>query len=912
MANIEEFKKYIVDNKTNLNKDVLKNADINQMYSEYQKTWSIWQNYFNPAPINPALEDKIKSGKFSWKDAYDYNKQVWSKTGARDLALTSKEWVQNLNTTVTPDEAVMINNAWIKQVWEWVTADLQWWTAEDYKQNVEKITTKTPEWETIVTKETPKGATDFSKIQSVDEWKTQTGWWMDNLETWVESKYGSIATQENGKLVSTIWNDKYEWTIDEAWNPRKTKVWVVWEEEAKILAQKQLEEAKNPENIYKTLQSWITITDSNILNSDEYKKTKQRFDKFTQYKDFNYKQFQTAFNEWLILPWTQLFNDLAQDPKVKLQMDKAIALNKVNWEKISSEKVFETQSKEIWNNINVQINWETMPLTKALEDWYIDDNEYKAMTNTWEVVSKLEEVEDLKNEMDRLQSIYDNTRADVERQLEWTGATLSDVESIVWEKQNNQLWNLNLAISKYNNSLGTLAELKKLKSEQFATNLGLYNKQEQRTYEENLAQKQLEQKFAYEYWDINSTDENVQRVAIERAIADMYNKYPIIWMESQATKVQKVKDRIAQGMTWAEAISSVEQEIRNSPAYKDLMASQKASMTPKTTQDWSKLSDTELYNQKTWEIKSINPKQAWVIDLQVWDTWWQCGTYARQYTWITTWLDAVVWTTAKDRVKSFTDTEPKEWWLVLFTWWNYDKQYWHIAVVTSVNWDWTINITESNLNNDWKVTTRTVWVDEVTWFYNDTPLAWWGKKDYTDNDIALLSSVAKLDKQWREVLKENWYTEQEWANFNAWLLPPTTSQKTEANKVIWLVNKLASHPWLNNAVWYKWPIWSFTTIAGTDKADFEALFNTLVDSLAASNLDKIKWAMSDKDIEFLRNIEKNGLNYDSSQKQFKEQLNEIAQRYNAILTRWQTAQPTQTIQTNQWDYSEEDLLNSLK
>jgi len=38
MANIEEFKKYIVDNKTNLNKDVLKNADINQMYSEYQKT----------------------------------------------------------------------------------------------------------------------------------------------------------------------------------------------------------------------------------------------------------------------------------------------------------------------------------------------------------------------------------------------------------------------------------------------------------------------------------------------------------------------------------------------------------------------------------------------------------------------------------------------------------------------------------------------------------------------------------------------------------------------------------------------------------------------------------------------------------------------------------------------------------
>jgi len=33
----------------------------------------------------------------------------------------------------------------------------------------------------------------------------------------------------------------------------------------------------------------------------------------------------------------------------------------------------------------------------------------------------------------------------------------------------------------------------------FATNLAQYNQAEQRTYEENLAQKQLEQKFAYEY-----------------------------------------------------------------------------------------------------------------------------------------------------------------------------------------------------------------------------------------------------------------------------------------------------------------------------------------------------------------------------------------------------------------------------
>jgi hypothetical protein len=43
---------------------------------------------------------------------------------------------------------------------------------------------------------------------------------------------------------------------------------------------------------------------------------------------------------------------------------------------------------------------------------------------------------------------------------------------------------------------------------------------------------------------------------------------------------------------------------------------------------------------------------------------------------------------------------------------------------------------------------------------------------------------------------------------------------------------------------------------GSDKADFLSIFETLTDKLASNNLDKIKGAMSDKDIDFLRNIEK--------------------------------------------------------
>jgi uncharacterized protein YoaH (UPF0181 family) len=51
-------------------------------------------------------------------------------------------------------------------------------------------------------------------------------------------------------------------------------------------------------------------------------------------------------------------------------------------------------------------------------------------------------------------------------------------------------------------------------------------------------------------------------------------------MESQAMKVAKVKERMAQGMTGSEAIASVEQEIRNSERYKNYINPPAEQMTP--------------------------------------------------------------------------------------------------------------------------------------------------------------------------------------------------------------------------------------------------------------------------------------------------------------------------------------------
>lgn len=63
--------------------------------------------------------------------------------------------------------------------------------------------------------------------------------------------------------------------------------------------------------------------------------------------------------------------------------------------------------------------------------------------------------------------------------------------------------------------------------------------------------------------------------------------------------------------------------------------------------------------------------------------------------------------------------------MVLFTGGGYDKTYGHIASIESVNQDGTLNIVESNLNGDNKVTRRTIRANDsaISGFYNNTPLA---------------------------------------------------------------------------------------------------------------------------------------------------------------------------------------------
>lgn len=854
------------------------------------------------------------ASQYGWADSQQFkdyvNTTAWTWT--YDTLMT---WLQN-------QASVQTAPAPTSNVWKIDTT-----TGQEVQQPIQNqpITTPTP---TQVPNSQPIQEAPKQQIQAPKiEVKTDINEALNpKWQQWVDK---ALESGQNVKSKLDEWLKA--WTIDQNTYNQANNYLTQKNQQAWDLKVQQ----NNDENfIFEALQTGQNIKGT----TPAYNQALNRYNKMNYYKSLSDSQLWAEIGRNL-LPGTTEYNDLIKDPVFKEKLTKLQQINLARWVKVNQEEVLAEKNYEILNNTNVNIAWTNFTLKQALDDWYITTDEMSSLTNSPVIATKSQEVEDLKNQYDEAYSLYKNLATDVKNQFKGTWATRRDIAVAVANAQEKLLPWLEALENRYTNALWTLTQMRTDSAQLFATNLGLYKEQqaktdrlseialqreyqlEDRTYEEELAQKQLEQKALYTYWDINSDNPALQNIAIENAVAWMYVNYPIVWMESQATKVQKVKDRIAQGMTWAEAISSVEQEIRTSPAYKDLMAQQKASMTPETTQDWSKLSDTELYNQRTWEIKSITPKQAWVIDLQVWDTWWQCGTYARQYTWITTWLDAVVWTTANDRVKNFTDTEPQEWWLVLFTWWNYDKQYWHIAVVTSVNWDWTINITESNLNNDWKVTNRTVWVDEVTWFYNDTPLAW--TPSYTDNQIWELSYLAELQEknptQAAKDMKELWYTAKDLANYKAWNMPLTEKQKNSSVDIVTSIQDLIKNYDWNDAVGkfdYSRVMW----LQGAE--DAKVVLDNLIAKMTLPNLWVLKWPMSDKDIQFIQA---------ASSKLWTTQSNEsfeknIIDAYNLAARRaWlkevttlneikklQTAQPAQTIQTNQWDYSEEDLLNSLK
>lgn len=141
----------------------------------------------------------------------------------------------------------------------------------------------------------------------------------------------------------------------------------------------------------------------------------------------------------------------------------------------------------------------------------------------------------------------------------------------------------------------------------------------------------------------------------------------------------------------------------------------------------------------------------------------------------------------------------------------------------------------------------------------------------------------------------------------------TPEKKTAIQDALTAIEQLETTPWKSWAVWawlqkyLPWRIkpWEWQFIPWTDAATFEARFNNLRDQLTLPNLDKLKGAMSDKDIQFLRNTSA-ALSLDMSEAEFDKSLKQVKEKFQNMLWAWQSTQsnPWTTISSKNMSYLE--------
>lgn len=146
-----------------------------------------------------------------------------------------------------------------------------------------------------------------------------------------------------------------------------------------------------------------------------------------------------------------------------------------------------------------------------------------------------------------------------------------------------------------------------------------------------------------------------------------------------------------------------------------------------------------------------------------WEYWWQCGAFVKRYL-SQLWINLPNISSIDSKMSLIDDsiTEPTEWDIVIMTSPTHPEN-WHMAIVSSVDDNWTIHLLESNWNWDEKVhTTRTVkpWDSQILGYYRpstNSRTSWW-PTTYTNDygqtfDLTKYSDWNKLSVAEQELVK---------------------------------------------------------------------------------------------------------------------------------------------------------------
>lgn len=771
----------------------------------------------------------------------------------------------------------LVNNRyWTQSTIDWASVNANvwdmryWWYLDEAKNPIKTEWTKLKQWEVQ-----PNMAPTWLVFDKTSDWSAlrPQDKTINNLQKLIEARYWTLAEVEWDRVVADIWWKMYQWTLDQNGNPVKTEVPA---DNTQFNSWEILEQLKANPNL-----------DLSTYDPTQAAIAKNNFTKIQNFDWMNSDQLNESLQSGALLVWTEVRNNM--NPQQRQIVDMVSTLNMIKWIFLDPLLINENAEKNILANA-----W---PLAQALEDNYLSTAEVDEITITPEMKQMKDNADFWWDEMNRLRTNYEYLEDDIEEELKWQNATASYRDRLMAKEWKALYRALTTAQRNYQMYYWQYNDERERAMQLLNTNIQLYQKAQDRAYEEEQqlkerqwqlamqnygmvtdymntlenrayneqryeyemakeleqAQKKLEMQLQLQYWDLNSDNPMLVQQAIRRSLQGMYDTYSSLvpWLENPEISYEKVMQKIANGMSPAQALQERHDEIKNSKRLQNALANEQNKLNYdnwKMQQDmnptsyswysgawyswyswWVSNWDVTInywvseWSGTNWALRITTADWYWQMCTPTWDasangvwggkfvtnqdTWYQCWWFARRRAWLneTPW-----WNSLAERKKMFDQETPVAWWLVLFTDW-YDSTYWHIAYVREVRSDWTMVVEESNLvwpnkYSERVISQNTPWV----WgFYNNTPAA----KNTYEKIVQQAQQQAQLSNGEKSIFQLVW----ENPDINIWKLTKTVywwnASDPDRQSIERAYNELTSQwiPYEYIMAWLSWlrdvPLW---------------------------------------------------------------------------------------------------------
>jgi len=509
---------------------------------------------------------------------------------------------------------------------------------------------------------------------------------------------------------------------------------------------------------------WLRWDFNSMIKSDL--KNKAWIEYFRKYSWMTNEQLQTAVDTWDITIGSDKFNTLPPEQRASFTEYNKIFEASKSWNKDYQNNKFDNDNNNIisTNKEDATISW---------FQWLDIRKKYSELLNSPEITSSSKKLTNLQDEVNAFNDEIDKIEDQVNEQ--YPNLPSSVKANIISQRTKSLNRSKNTKINEYNSELGNYTRLK--------DNVGLElefakyeDAQNQATYKAELTAYTAERKQMTEIAIKEFEAKNkikAEEVKYQRALElkmfedNLKDKTKSgVYKTDRDGKLLYVVDWVAQEVSQTNW-DLVFTEDNTEKEYKDTTYSKEwVYTTVRTYENWDK-PDYFTHNIN-WESTS---------DLSVYDNlsdipseWLQCWAAANKYVswlWVST-KDFWVWDSyaSKSRYIDSTIETPEPWMLAIWNPWSVDSKwwtdYWHIAIVSwPVQPDWTVEITDWNMNWDEKKNTRMVSVDMIKssdWgFYNpEIPAA-----TFDIADISVFNSLTASEKakrqdnaQFREIVKQ--------------------------------------------------------------------------------------------------------------------------------------------------------------